>query len=328
MPRTGQTDARRDERARADVDGGCVEHDAVVVYDRQPVRVDVEAVVAAEVRLDERQRVAGAEQLAQNFTTALRFVRRGAVILPAKPLGAQLRRGGGVLVPAGIGCWPLHNLNGIHKIAPLVRLGFDPVAVERLPAEADDGDDDRDERDGLVQRAAPRLHEHVVEQHTRRVHGEVSDADIAGVVRPVADRPGDRRGDGQQTDRAAPCEQRGSERQRRKDGDPALPAHECALVVLREHGVARDVHEQTQRTAERAEQRELQTERQAAERLHDEKTLVRLDLKRDEKEQQTQKPDGLHQNVVKAVHDNRSPCDEFRRRVYQKMPAFAMDTTD
>ena len=123
---------------------------------------------------------------------------------------------GGVLVPAGIGCWPLHNLNGIHKIAPLVRLGFDPVAVERLPAEADDGDDDRDERDGLVQRAAPRLHEHVVEQHTRRVHGEVSDADIAGVVRPVADRPGDRRGDGQQTDRAAPCEQRGSERQRRK----------------------------------------------------------------------------------------------------------------
>ena len=114
MAGTGQTDTGRNKRARADVHRRSIQNDAVVVDDRQPVGVDVEAVVAVEIRLDAGHGRAGAQQLLQNRAALFRFVWGGAVVLPAQLLGACLCFGGGVFVTAGVGRRAFHNFNRVH----------------------------------------------------------------------------------------------------------------------------------------------------------------------------------------------------------------------
>ena len=81
---TGQTDARRDKGSRADMNRRRVQNHAVIVDHRQPVDVDIEAVVAAKIGLDIGQRVVGAQKLTQDGAALLRVLRGCLVICPTK----------------------------------------------------------------------------------------------------------------------------------------------------------------------------------------------------------------------------------------------------
>ena len=72
---TGQADARRDKGSRADMNRRRVQNHAVIVDHRQPVDVDIEAVVAAKIGLDIGQRVVGAQKLTQDGAALLRVLR-------------------------------------------------------------------------------------------------------------------------------------------------------------------------------------------------------------------------------------------------------------
>ena len=113
---TGQTDARRDKGSRADMNRRRVQNHAVIVDHRQPVDVDIEAVVAAKIGLDIGQRVVGAQKLTQDGAALLRVLRGCLVICPTKLLGTSLRLRRGVFIPACIRRGTLHQVDWVHRI--------------------------------------------------------------------------------------------------------------------------------------------------------------------------------------------------------------------
>ena len=114
MAGTGQTDTRRDKGSRADMDRRGVQDHAVIVDHRQPVDVDIEAVVAAEIGLDIGQGMIGAQKLPQDGAALLRVLRRCLVIRPAELLGTSLRLRRGVFIPAGICRGTFHQVDWGH----------------------------------------------------------------------------------------------------------------------------------------------------------------------------------------------------------------------
>ena len=180
-----------------------------------------------------------------------------------------------------------------HAYFQSLSLFPDLVAIHGIPAEAEDGDDDRDHNDAFIQHTAPRADQRVIGQHARRIRDQIRQADLLRIVRPVADRPRDRPDHWKEADPAVPRQQRDRQRQRRKYRDSALPAHHPGRIVLRQHRVAHNVDQQAQTAAERTQQRKLDAECQAAQRLQDQQRAVRLRLKREEEKQRPQKSDCL-----------------------------------
>lgn len=114
MPGAGEHAPRGDEGARAHVDGRGVQERAVVVHEREAVKVDVEAVVAAKRRLDRGARVPRAEELAQDLRARIRVRGVELVEAPAEALRARLKVVGHVEVAHGVGRVGAHEVERCH----------------------------------------------------------------------------------------------------------------------------------------------------------------------------------------------------------------------
>lgn len=84
MAGAGNADARRNKRIFPDMDRRCVQDHAVIIDHRQPVGVDVEAIITAEGRFDERQRVARSQKLPQDLCPHIPLLRTGLIVPPAQ----------------------------------------------------------------------------------------------------------------------------------------------------------------------------------------------------------------------------------------------------
>ena len=86
--------------------------------------VDVEAVVAVEVRLNAGQGRAGAQQLLQNAAPLFLLAGGGAVVLPAELFCTELLFGRGVFVAADVGGGAFHDVQSVHGVHPFMASVF------------------------------------------------------------------------------------------------------------------------------------------------------------------------------------------------------------